>query len=446
MARAKRSGALTLWMNGERVGLWRNAHGEGQELVYDPAWLASPRARPLSLSLPFTPANAPHRGDKVRHYFENLLPDSQKIRERLAAKYGATSQQAFDLLREIGRDCVGALQLMPEGETPQDVRAIHGKPLDEAEIEQLLRDVVRPDGAANQDHDTDFRISIAGAQEKTALLWHQDRWQRPLGATPSTHIFKLPLGLVGNLRVDLRDSVENEWLCSRVLHAYGIPVAECRMMRFGDQQTLVVRRFDRELAADGRWIVRIPQEDFCQVLGQPAWRKYEADGGPGMADILRVLANSVEREADRETFYRAQLLFWMLAATDGHAKNFSVFIGAGGSYRMTPLYDVLSAWPVTGASAGKIPQQKLKMAMAVRSKSNHYRIAEIQRRHWNAMARSIGLGMDFESQIADIIDATPRAIAQVERELPADFPAYVADAVLGGLRRSAEKLALMPAT
>lgn len=446
MARGKRSHALTLWMNGERVGVWRNAQGEQQELTYDPQWLRSTRARPLSLSLPFTPDNVPHRGDKVRHYFENLLPDSQRIRERLAAKYQAASQQAFDLLGEIGRDCVGALQLMPEDEAPRDVRAIHGQPLDESEIERVLHDVVRSNGAANLDDDADFRISIAGAQEKTALLWHQGRWQRPLGATPSTHIFKLPLGLVGNLRVDLRDSVENEWLCSRVLNAYRIPVAECEMRRFGDQQALVVRRFDRSLVEDGRWIARIPQEDFCQVLGQPSWRKYEADGGPGMTDILRVLTNSVEREADRENFYRAQLLFWMLAATDGHAKNFSVFIGAGGSYRMTPLYDVLSAWPVTGPGAGQIPPQKLKLAMAVRGKSNHYRIGEIQRRHWNAMARSNGLGIDFEASIAAMIEATPRAIAQAESELPGDFPVQIAETVFDGLRRSAEKLALMPPT
>lgn len=446
MASRKRSNVLSLWMNGERVGLWRNAHGEQQELVYASSWLQSPRARPLSLSLPFTPDNAMHRGEKVRYYFENLLPDSQKIRERLAAKYSAASQQAFDLLREIGRDCVGALQLLPEDETPQDVRAIHGQPLDEADIERVLQNVVRSDGAANQDDDADFRISIAGAQEKTALLWHEGRWQRPLGATPSTHIFKLPLGLVGNLRVDLRDSVENEWLCSRVLHAYGVPVADCEMMRFGDQQALVVRRFDRSLARDRSWIARIPQEDFCQVLGQPSWRKYEADGGPGMADILRVLENSTEREADREAFYRAQLLFWMLAATDGHAKNFSVFIGVGGSYRMTPLYDVLSTWPVAGSRAGRIPSQKLKLAMAVRGKSNHYRIAEIQRRHWNAMARSTGLGSDFEPRIEALIAGTPGAIAQVESELPADFPAHVAESILGGLRRSADRLAGMPAT
>ena len=44
----------------------------------------------------------------------------------------------------------------------------------------------------------DFRISIAGAQEKTAFLRHQGKWCRPIGSTPTTHIFKLPLGLVGN--------------------------------------------------------------------------------------------------------------------------------------------------------------------------------------------------------------------------------------------------------
>lgn len=444
MARRKQSGSLAVWMNDEKVGVWKNADRGQQTLEYDPSWLASPRSRPLSLSLPFAPDNAPHRGEKVRAYFDNLLPDSQNILERLAAKYEAASTQAFDLLREIGRDCVGAVQLLPEGEAPQDVFSIRGEPLTDSDIEQILLGVVRPVGATARDGELDFRISIAGAQEKTALLWHGDQWQRPIGATPSTHIFKLPLGRVGNIGMDLGGSVENEWLCARILRAYGVPVADCDIRQFGSQRVLVVKRFDRSLAADGSWLTRIPQEDFCQVMGVAPWRKYEADGGPGMAAVLKVLENSTQRQADRENFFRAQVLFWMLAAIDGHAKNFSIFIGAGGTYRLTPLYDVLSAWPVAGRRAGKLPHQKLKLAMAVRSDNAHYHLADILRRHWNAMARDTGVGPSFETQIEALLAQTPDVIAQVASDLSAGFPAAIAESIFTGLQQAADKLSGMP--
>lgn len=430
-------------MNGERVGLWREAGSQAPTLQYDAQWLASARTRPLSLSLPFTPGNRPHRGPAVCAYFDNLLPDSPAIRQRLAARHGAASTRAFALLREIGRDCVGAVQLMPEDQRPSDVRRIDGVPLSTSDVAATLAGVVRATGPARDDDE--FRISIAGAQEKTALLWHQGQWHRPVGTTPSTHIFKLPLGRIGAIGADLSTSVENEWLCAQLLHAYGLPVAECDIGRFDDHKALVVKRFDRTLADDGRWWVRIPQEDFCQALAVEPWRKYEADGGPGMADILGVLDNSTLRDDDRLAFLRAQLLFWMLAATDGHAKNFSLFIGRGGTYRMTPLYDVISAWPVTGNGAGQLPWRKLKLAMALRAGNAHYRLAEIQRRHWNAVARRLGLGMDFEPHIQMLVERTPGAIAQVASALPPDFPAAVAEPVFDGLQRMADLLARMPA-
>ncbi|WP_244129833.1 HipA N-terminal domain-containing protein [Burkholderia gladioli] len=195
MGRRSHRQTLALWANGEPVGRWTvTARGE-MELRYDDAWFRSPRRRPLSLSLPFTVGNAAIRGPAVSHYFEGLLPDSDTIRKRVAARFRTGSTDAFDLLRVIGRDCVGALQLLPEGEMPQGIDRIDGIALDEEAIE--------PDRFAGaRDPDDDFRISLAGAQEKDAFLWWNGRWMKPRGATPTTHIFKLPLGLIGGRRAD----------------------------------------------------------------------------------------------------------------------------------------------------------------------------------------------------------------------------------------------------
>lgn len=110
--------------------------------------------------------------------------------------------------------------------------------------------------------DQEFPISIAGAQEKTALLRHNKRWQRPIATTPTTHIFKLPIGKIEHAGIDLSDSVENEWLCMEILREFGLPVATTNIETFEDTKVLVVERFDREISSDKTWIIRHPQEDM----------------------------------------------------------------------------------------------------------------------------------------------------------------------------------------
>jgi len=238
----------------------------------------------------------------------------------------------------------------------------------------------------------------------------------------------------------MRTSVENEWLCAEILRTYGLPIAACEIAQFGGQKALIVERFDRRLASNGQYWLRLPQEDFCQATGTPAASKYEADGGPGLLDMARVLVGSEARVADMETIMLAELLFWMLAATDGHAKNFSLFMLPGGRYRLTPLYDVLSAWPIIGTGPNQMDWQKLKLAMSVRGKNVHYRMAEIQRRHFNSMAARCGLGVNMEYLIEVVIEKTPVVIDHVASRLPIGFPEDVFTAVSDGLRRSVEML------
>jgi serine/threonine-protein kinase HipA len=121
-------------------------------------------------------------------------------------------------------------------------------------------------------------------------------------------------------------SVENEWLCAELLRAFGVPVAACRCQTVGDQKALVVERFDRRLHSSGRYWLRLPQEDFCQATATPPSAKYDSEGGPGLIDIARILQGSEVRDEDLRTLMTAQLLFWLLAATDGHAKNFSLHL------------------------------------------------------------------------------------------------------------------------
>ena len=445
MGRRSHGRTLEIWSNGQHVATWAMPARGPMELQYDEAWEQSPLGRPLSLSLPFGIGGLALKGETVGHFFRNLLPDSEAIRQRMAAKFKAASTDAFDLLMAVGRDCVGAVQLLPPGAVPQGYDRIDGTALNEAGVARHLRHAVFAPAMGQPAEDDEFRISLAGAQEKSALLWHAGQWQLPHGATPTTHIFKLPLGLVGNSRVNLSTSVENEWLCLRILKAYGLPVASAGMAQFEDQRVLVVERFDRQLHKSGSWWIRLPQEDFCQALGCSPQQKYEADGGPGFGDLARILQQSTQSEQDLNTLLATQILFWMLAASDGHAKNFSLRLLAQGRFHLTPVYDVLSAWPVIGRGNGKWEAQKVKLAMAVEGKNRDYQLKSIQRRHFNHMAYRHGYARGAELVIRQLLERTPSVIDSVRSELPADFPTQVADAILNGLESSAQALAQMPA-
>jgi serine/threonine-protein kinase HipA len=428
---------LMVLMNGEPVGEWRFSPRTGHVFRYDEQWLTNPLRRPLSLSLPLEQGTERLTGPRVESFFDNLLPDSFDIRKRLSHKF-SSGTRAMDLLEKIGRDCVGAVQLLPPEIDPQDVRRIEAEPLTDAQVERILDQTIT-EPAPGMREDEDLRISIAGAQEKTALLWHRNQWCRPLGTTPTTHILKLPLGEVGGMRADFTTSVENEWLCALLAGEFGLPVASCRIATFGRYKALVVERFDRRLI-DNTWWARLPQEDFCQASGLPSEKKYEDKGGPGMRDILGILRGSDTPEDDRQQFLSTQLLFWLLAAPDGHSKNFSLFLESRGRYKLTPLYDIMSAWPVIGNGPQQFQWQKVKLAMAVRTNNAHYKMATIQRRHWNEVAKINGVGESFESVIQRFIAQAPIAIEAVARKLPAGFPQVVSDAIFAGIRAQVERL------
>ncbi|KQV99994.1 type II toxin-antitoxin system HipA family toxin [Rhizobacter sp. Root1221] len=436
------SARLALWMNGEMVGVWRpgSSRSATHTLTYSESWMKSEHARPLSMSLPFIEGGQ-HRGTLVESYFDNLLPDNDAIRRRLRARFGAKSTDAFDLLEAIGRDCVGAVQLLRVDEEPPDFRHLQYERIPDKEVGRILREVVVAPAFGAHERDDDFRISIAGAQEKTALLRLKGKWCRPHGATPTTHILKLPLGKVTKFDADFSSSVENEWLCAQIVRQLGLDVADVEMGTFDGQRVLIVERFDRAWAGkDGSsdYLVRIPQEDLCQATGTPPHLKYEKDGGPGIDRCLEVYGASMNPVDGRLHFVLSQLAFWLLAAPDGHSKNFSLFIERGGQYQATPLYDVLSAWPVIGKGANLLPYHDASLAMAIRSKNAHWKFNEIEVRHWHRLAMSAG-GNPFWEAMVHMVRHVDEALEVVEGHLPSEFPAAVWDPISEGVRRHGRK-------
>lgn len=421
MARPRAHAPLNVFVNGRLAGVLNRESSGAFDFRYDAQWLAWNSTFPISLSLPLREDR--YIGAPVINVFDNLLPDSEPIRRRIAERVGANGTDAYSMLTAIGHDCVGALQFLPEGSGPGPAGKIDGKLVSHADVADLIQNLATaPLGLSEDD---DFRISIAGAQEKTALLRRDGKWYKPTGTTATTHILKPQIGRLPN-GVDLSNSVENEYFCLKLISALGVPAAHAEIADFGGRRTLVVERFDRRWTADKR-LLRLPQEDCCQALSVPPTIKYQSDGGPGMKEILELLKGSDAPTEDLATFMRAGIVFWLIGATDAHAKNFSLFLSPGGRFRLTPLYDVLSAQP--SLDAKQIRSKAFKLAMSV-GKSRHYTMNEILPRHFIQTAEISGVGTALVHSIFnDLSERFEIAFAEVLKALPKGFPTKLTDSI-----------------
>jgi serine/threonine-protein kinase HipA len=431
MGRHGKQTRLQVVLNGERVGILARDAQVGMEFTYDPEWLGSAESIPVSQSLPLR--ETPYRGAPVEAYFDNLLPDNEDIRRRIAERMATEGRGTMDLLAAIGRDCIGALQFIPEGERAGKHGPVQGEPLSERDIANILRNL--KSAPLGLDRETEFRISIAGAQEKTALLWWDDRWHRPKGMTPTTHILKPAMGKLPN-GIDMSTSVANEWLCLKLAEYFGLPVAQAEIKEFDGIACLAVERFDREWSADKKRLNRIPQEDLCQALGVPWSRKYQSDGGPGIVSVMDFLNASDRREQDRERFIRAQLVFFLLAAIDGHAKNFSITLLPTG-FRLTPVYDVMTVLPALATR--QIESKQAKLAMSV-GDGKHYRIGEIYRRHWEQTAKKAGFSQNALKILIDDLIARVEKIDAFANQWGKSALLGMIDTIVAGIKKQAKAL------
>lgn len=427
MGRRRTYKPLGVYLNSRLVGHLNREPSGAIDFRYDQTWLDWEYAMPVSQSLPLREDR--YIGKPVIAVFDNLLPDNDAVRRRLAEKSHADGQDAFSLLSAVGRDCVGALQFLPDGIEPDPAGMINGRPITENEIAKIIRNLAQAPLGVDDD-DGEFRTSIAGAQEKTALLLHNGEWHIPHGTTATTHIFKPQIGKLES-GIDLSKSVENEHFCLRLIDELGMAVTKSEILDFDGVRVLALERFDRSWVDDGKRLIRLPQEDCCQALSVPPTRKSEPDGGPGIPKLLELLKASDTPEADRKAFYKAQILNWLLGATDGHAKNYSIFLRPGGGFSLTPLYDVMSAQP--NVDMHQITHNKMKLAMAI-GKNRHYRVEDIVPRHFLQTAAICGIPKrDVEEIFTEVRDGMDGAIEKTCKAMPKDFPENIAESITNGV-------------
>lgn len=431
---------LDVYLNGYLVGEFKKAATGAHSFSYDKDWLNLKGCRPISLSMPLS--KKPYSGDVVYNYFDNLLPDNLEIRQRIIARYRANSSMPFDLLSAIGRDCVGALQLLPKGVKPVHVTSLDHKVLSDSELNKIVSGYLDDMPLGMIEEEQDFRISVAGAQEKTALLNINHQWCLPLNSTPTSHIIKLPIGKIQShsYSLDMSDSVENEYLCMLLLQAFGLAAARCEIVQLQDMNVLSVERFDRQYSSDKKWLMRRPQEDYCQVFNVPSALKYENQGGPGIEQIMNHLLDSRNAAQDRVDFMKVQVLFWLMGASDGHAKNFSIFILPDGQFQLTPFYDVLSVYPVVNKKGLNSRQVKLAMGLKA-SKGKKYHINKIYPRHFLDTAKKIGFDIvQMEKIMTEIKVNCEQVINETRAKLADNFPEKISESIFSGMLNQLKKL------
>ena len=431
-SRLPRSAAprLAVLLGGVLVGwVYEDARGR-LAFRYEDAWRDDPQTYPLSWSMPLA---AELHGDRAtRAYLWGLLPDDEVVLAAWARQFGTSPLHAVALLAHVGEDCPGAVQLA----RPERLAALQGQAtpadaatsvtwLTEAEVAARLREVRTHPGRGRLASDTG-QFSLPGAQPKTALYETADgRWGVPRGRLPTNRILKPPV-------LDVEALVANEFLCLRLAEVLGMRTATARMQTFAGvdgevEDAIVLERYDRR-DVGGR-VVRVHQEDGCQALAVLPGRKYEAQGGPGIGAIVRLLrAASSRPEVDVTRFLDAVALSWLIAGTDAHAKNYALLHGAGRQVRLAPLYDVISLAPYPA----RLAAGDHALAMAV---GGECRIPAIDGSRWRAEARALRVPADdLLDRIAGLAAAIPDGLTAVV-DATAPGPARHALARLAGAIR-----------
>ncbi len=319
---------LAVWLYGEQVAAIDLHRGRLRLLYTADALSRYELGTPLlSLSLPVSERR--YTQGIVRPFIDGLLPEGD-ARKAIARDIGVRADDTYGLIRELGRDCAGALIVQPaEDSAPPRPTTVTAEALTADGVATLVRNLrSAPLGAGGR-----VRISLAGVQEKLLLTRMPDgQWGRPVDGTPSTHILKPEIAAYPN-------TVENEAFCMRIAAHLGLAVAAVDTTEIAKRKVIVVERFDRNVDSAGA-VERVHQEDFCQATGVSPDTKYEEDGGPSLRRIAGIL-QSVAAVDSLERLLQAVTLNVLIGNGDAHAKNFSLLHHPSGALTLTPLYDLM---------------------------------------------------------------------------------------------------------
>ncbi|MCJ1674836.1 HipA domain-containing protein [Rathayibacter sp. VKM Ac-2929] len=366
---------LEAWLEGRHAGRFtRDADGRIGFSYSDDA-----PSTPISLSLP-------REGTTTRaaaaRFLDNLLPDQEHTRRRMAQAYGVASTGTFDLLRTVGGDVAGGLVLLPDGEAPPTGLAQLNPALDRDVADRINSIKLDPDAWVPRR--TPARFSLAGTQGKFALARVDRNWYWSNAAVPSTHIVK-------PARPEHLHLEEAEAAALTLAAEAGLPAPRAAVLQMTDQTAFVVERFDR-VFDDTVFATRLHAEDLAQALGVDVARKYSVTA----AQIVEKL-RSVDATGGVVRAFLRQLAFnVLLGNADAHAKNYSVLLRPD-AVSLAPIYDAVPT--------GLYPAFDQELAMRIAGARFPQAVTQ---NHWRKLARTSGID---EEEVVTLVEEVARGVA-----------------------------------
>lgn len=382
------SDLLNVYLNSEFVGVLSKDNNGGVCFQYDEG-----AKHQLSLSLPIRKELYPNADCKG--FFNGLLPESEQVRVYIGKKYGINPKNDFSLLQAIGYDCAGAVAFFED--KPKNLReyyTIKGRVLSDDELEKYINELPKKPLALGSDK----RLSLAGAQDKTAVILKNKKVAIPDDNVPSTHILKPAI-------VGLNETIENEYICLKVAEKLGIKIPNVRMGKANDTEYFLIERYDREIKS-GK-IKRIHQEDFCQASNIPSAYKYQSEGGVDFKRCVEILKKTTRPAVSIKQFVELMIFNYLIGNNDAHGKNFSILHYDNGETMFAPAYDILCT--------SVYPELSSKMAMKI---GGYYESEKIYPRHFERMAKDIGISY---TQVKKIIKNQCETLPDIVKEVSNSF-------------------------
>ena len=377
---------LLVLANGrDRVGVLRSDARGYMSFDYDKGWLSNPAAYPVSQSIPLQPGTFDHQA--IEPFFDGLLPDKKDVRRQIGALFNVAPTDEFGILEHIGRDCAGALMLVPED--PSFFSADHQPhltPITSDDLAQRIADLPQRPLFVDED---EVVLSLAGVNDKAAVYIDPDTGEiaLPIGGYPSTHILKIDIER-------LPDSTRTEHFCMKLARTIGLDAAHTRIRIFKGRPVLFVTRFDRAYArtSTGIRVTRLHQEDFCQALGVNPDVKYERQGGPDLAAMFALTKQASSIPArDIPKLLGFVIFNFLIGNPDAHAKNYSLIYRqrptsaqpTSVQTAISPLYDVNNG----AAFRDCFKSQRPRLAQSI---GGCFDPTDLDWSHWESQARAIG--------------------------------------------------------
>jgi len=368
---------LDIYLHQQLVGRLTQSSNQQLSFQYDEQYMNSIEAIPLSLSLPLQ--SQPFSDTPSKSFFSNLLPEGD-VRKKIADILKVSVQNDFAFFEALGGECAGAVSLMPNHKP----LPTSGKytPITENKLDEFVRTLPQHPLLIGK---KGVRLSLAGAQNKLPVYILDDEYYIPTGEKPSSHIIKPAIQYYQGV-------VANEYFCMKLAETLGLTVAKVSI-RDNQQQWLVVERYDRT-KPNNKDLIRIHQEDFCQSLSIAPTQKYEAEGGPSLADCFKLLKTASINPAQDQTQLISWVIFnFLIGNADAHAKNISLLLTDEGP-KLAPFYDLLST--------SIYPELSQKMAMKIGGEN---RPQWTHTRHWQRFADAIDIKLSLIQEIAEKIMA-----------------------------------------